>query len=219
MRTLSARILLGFVALTITFGIFATNIVWNLREVEDEASLILRGYVPLALAAASLKLEQENLRNYLEQGISDADKASDVVNHVTALRKKRDKALEQFLTGGPALGALVTSDGAAAAEVARHLPLTTQDAATLKQLHDEVNPQYPVVLAAPPLHAPPAKPDGTPPAAYDAPDPQQQRAYDTLLQVRELESKIAKRVASIQNRAYTRAQTNKDWLANNERKI
>src|SRR5262252_4363259 len=124
MRTLSARILLGFLALTITFGVFATNLVWNLREVEDEASLILRGYVPLALAAAGLKLEEENLRNYLDQGISEAEKPSDVVNRLATLRAKRDKALNQFLTGGPALGALVTSDGPAAAEVERHLPQT-----------------------------------------------------------------------------------------------
>ena len=40
MRTLSARILLGFIALTITFGVFAATIVVNLREVEDEASLM-----------------------------------------------------------------------------------------------------------------------------------------------------------------------------------
>lgn len=219
MRTLSARILLGFVALTITFGIFATTIVWNLREVEDEASLILKGYVPLALVAASLKLEEENLRNYLEQGISDSEKASDVVNHITALRNKRDKALNQFLNGGPALGALVTSDGRAAEEVARLLPLTTKDAAGLKQLHNEVDPLYHVVLATPPLHAPAAKPDGAPPPSYDAPDPQHQRAYDTLLQIRDRESQIAQLVASIQSRAFTRAQTNKDWLANNERTI
>src|SRR5258708_7512400 len=35
MRTLSARILLGFIALTFTFGSFAATILWNLREVEE----------------------------------------------------------------------------------------------------------------------------------------------------------------------------------------
>jgi len=42
MRTLSARILLGFIALTIAFSVFAATIIVNLREVEDQASLILR---------------------------------------------------------------------------------------------------------------------------------------------------------------------------------
>src|SRR5262249_6462617 len=139
MRTLSARILLGFLALTITFGVFATTIVWNLREIEDEASLILRGYVPLALAAAILKQHEEDLRSYLDQGISDANRPLDITLTVTSLRKRRDKAVNQFLSGGGALGSLVTSDGAAAAEVRLRLPATSKDAALLKQQVDAVD--------------------------------------------------------------------------------
>src|SRR5215510_14959369 len=111
MRTLSFRILLGFALLTGAFGGFATIVVWNLREVEDEASLILRGYVPLALAAASLKQQQEVLRSYLEQGITDANRPSDITRAIKTLRSQRDQAVNQILTGGPALGSLVTSDG------------------------------------------------------------------------------------------------------------
>jgi len=71
MRTLSARILLGFIALTITFGVFAVTIIVNLREIEDQASLVLRGYVPLAIASSDLAQRQDDLKVYLEQGISD----------------------------------------------------------------------------------------------------------------------------------------------------
>jgi signal transduction histidine kinase len=218
MRTLSARILLGFLALTITFGVFATTIVWNLREVEDEASLILRGYVPLALAAASLKQQQEDLRSYLEQGITDANRAADIARVLKALRGRRDQAVNQILTGGPTLSSLVTSDGAAAAELAGHLPATAEDAAQLKQLVDAVDPLYRALLAAPPLHMP-NKTDAGFQAAYEALDPPHRKAYDALVSLRDSERAIGGLVAEIQRRSYKRAQTDKDWLANNERTI
>src|ERR1044071_3070459 len=218
MRTLSARILLGFLALTITFGVFATTIVWNLREVEDEASLILRGYVPLALAAASLKQQQEDLRSYLEQGITDANRAADIARVLKALRGRRDQAVNQILTGGPTLSSLVTSDGAAAAELAGHLPATAEDAAQLKQLVDAVDPLYRALFAAPPLHMP-NKTDAGFQAAYEALDPPHRKAYDALVSLRDSERAIGGLVAEIQRRSYKRAQTDKDWLANNERTI
>ena len=218
MRTLSARILLGFLALTITFGVFATTIVWNLREVEDEASLILRGYVPLALAAATLKQHEEDLRGYLDQGIGDASRPIDITHTVTSLRSRRDKAANQFLIGGPALGALVTSDGAAAADVKALLPATSQDAEKLKQQIDAVDPLYRTLLAAPPLHIP-NKTDASFQATYDALDPPHRQAYDALVALRDHERSIASLVAGIQSRSYARAQRDKDLLANNERTI
>ena len=218
MRTLSARILLGFVGLTITFSAFATNLVWNLREIEDEASLILRGYVPLALAAASLKQRTEDLRSYLDQGITDANRPHEMTMAVTLLRGRRDQALNQILTGGPALGSLVNSDGAAAAELQRLLPATAKDAVDLKRQVDAVEPLYRTLLAAPPLHVP-AKTDPNFQSVYDALDPDHRRACDALLQLRDQERAISGLVGGIQNRSYMRAQRNKDWLADNERAI
>src|ERR1041384_885641 len=113
MRTLSARILLGLIALTLTFGVFAATIVWNLREVEDEASLILRGYVPLAINSGALARVQEDLKSYLDQGIADTNRPSDIANTVTRLQKNRDQALEEIVKNLNTLGTLVTSDGQA----------------------------------------------------------------------------------------------------------
>ena len=68
MRTLSARILLGFAALTITFGVITATIVNYMHQVEDQVVLIDKGYVPLALESKDLKSRQDDLRKYLETG-------------------------------------------------------------------------------------------------------------------------------------------------------
>src|SRR5215813_8058757 len=97
MRTLSARILLGFIALTITFGVFAATIIVNLREVEDQAELILHGYVPLAQASNDLDRQEGYLKAYLDQGIGDATRAREVVATITQLRSNRDKPLTEIV--------------------------------------------------------------------------------------------------------------------------
>lgn len=218
MRTLSARILLGFIALTLTFGAFAATIVWNLREVEDEASLILRGYVPLALASANLAQREDDLRGYLDQGILDATRQSDVTRAITSWRKKRDQALGQVRNVVSNLGSLVNSDGPAASEVAKHLPATSQQVGELVQQVDRVEPLYATLLAAPPLRVP-SRSDPSFQAAYDGLDPPHKSAYDALQKLRDAERGISGIVTMIQNRLQSRAVRNKDWLADNERTI
>lgn len=219
MRTLSARILLGFIALTLTFGVFAATIVWNLREVEDEASLILRGYVPLALASASLAQREDDLRGYLDQGILDATRQSDVTRAVTSWRKKRDQALSQIRNVVPNLGSLVnSSDGQAASEIAKHLPATSQQVGELVQQVDRVEPLYAILLAAPPLRVP-SRTDPSFPAAYDALDPAHKAAYDALQKLRDAERSISGIVTMIHDRSQSRAVRTKDWLADHERTI
>lgn len=218
MRTLSARILLGFVALTLTFGAFATTIVWNLREVEDEASLILKGYVPLALASANLAQREDDLRGYLDQGILDATRQSDVTRAITSWRKKRDQALGEIRKVMLSLGSLVNSDGPAASEVARHFPATSQQVGDLVQQVDRVEPLYATLLAAPPLRVP-SRSDPSFQATYDALDPPHKSAYDALQKLRDAERGISGIVTMIQNRLQSRAVRDKDWLADNERTI
>ena len=133
MRTLSARILLGFIALTVTFVIFTGTMVLNLREVEDQASLILRGYFPLALKSSDLARSQEELKGYLEQGLQEAVRPAQITRTVERLRLSRDQALDEIIytVGGPR--ALIDSEGPAASEVARQLPKTMQMIKELKQ--------------------------------------------------------------------------------------
>src|SRR5262245_31181341 len=96
MRTLSARILLGFAVLTITFGVITSNMVWHLSQIEDQANLILRGYVPLALAAADLARRQEDIKNYLDQGLPDATNDREVGRWLARFRTSRDKLLSDM---------------------------------------------------------------------------------------------------------------------------
>lgn len=218
MRTLSARILLGFIALTITFGVFAATIVVNLREIEDQASLILRGYVPLALASGDLAHSQEDLKSYLETGIFYAARPGDVTKTITNLHNSRDSALGEIVDKLDGLGGLLKSNGQAAAEVARQLPTTAPIVEELKRAVAETAPLYTQVLAAPPIHVP-SKADPGFQAIYDALDLPHKIAYDALQQLREAERHILRKATDLKIRQSSRTVTTKDWLADNERTI
>jgi signal transduction histidine kinase len=217
MRTLSARILLGFIALTLTFGVFAATLVVNLREIEDQASLILRGYVPLALASGDLAHSQEDLKKYLETGIQDTRRTGDVAKTIASLRARRDRELNEIVKKLDSLGGLLNSNGQAAAEVARQLPKTAPIVDKLKRAVAETAPLY-QILAAPPLHVP-NKSDPDFQVIYDALDPPHKLAYDTLQQLREAELGIWRNATDLKDIQSSRTATTKDWLADNERTI
>jgi two-component system NtrC family sensor kinase len=222
MRTLSARILLGFVALTLTFAIFAATIVLNLREVEDEASLILRGYVPLAMKASDLALRQGDLKSYLEQGIGDALRP-DVARTLTNLRNKRDKALDDIIDTVAGLSAL----GPAASEVIQRVQQTTELVDELKRDIRAQAPLYEALLAAPPGRVPnKADPDFQ--AFDEGLDAARKRAYDALQRLRASDHRpddfhnevdISRNVASLKDFQTRRMARTKDWLADNEATI
>jgi two-component system, NtrC family, sensor kinase len=218
MRTLSARILLGFIALTITFGVFAVTIVVNLREVEDEASLILRGYVPLALSSGDLAHWQEDLRSYLDSGIQDAARPAEIARALARLRSNRDRALGEIIKTVEGLRSLVNSDGQAASEVSKQLPVTAPIVDDLKRKVPELEPLYAAVLAAPPLRVP-NKSDPGFQAAYDALDRPHKAAYDALQRLREEELGILRSASDLKNLQSKRTTRTKDWLADNERTI
>ncbi|MGE0551373.1 MAG: ATP-binding protein [Kofleriaceae bacterium] len=66
MRTLSARILLGFAALTVTFAVVTATVAFNMGLVQDQVQLITNGYYKLALTAGKLRLQQEQLQDHVE---------------------------------------------------------------------------------------------------------------------------------------------------------
>jgi two-component system NtrC family sensor kinase len=218
MRTLSARILIGFIALTLTFGVFAATIVRNLREVEDEASLILRGYVPLAMVSADLQRRQEDLKTYLDSGIQDAVRAGEITRSINSLRGSRDRALGEIVKTLDGLGGLTNTDGQAAFEVSKQLPKTAPLVDDLKREVKDAEAQYMLVLAAPPLRMP-GKADLTFQAAYDALDAPHKAAYDALQRARELELDVLRKATDLKNAQSRHTTETKDWLANNERTI
>lgn len=71
MRTLSARILLGFAVLTVTFGVITATIVYNMAVVEDQIRVVRQAYVPLALYSKDLAQRSEDLKAFVDEGFSD----------------------------------------------------------------------------------------------------------------------------------------------------
>lgn len=218
MRTLSARILLGFIALMIAFSVFAATIIVNLREIEDQASLILRGYVPLAMASSDLARQQEYLKTYLDQGIMDATRAREVVATITRLQSNRESPLNEIVNKIDSLDRLASSDGQAAAEGASQFQMTGPIVEELKQAVSDVAPLYRILLAAPPLRVP-SRTDPSFQAAFDALDAEHKAAYEALLALREQEKQISSKVTRIKSNFERRTMRTKDWLADNERTI
>jgi two-component system NtrC family sensor kinase len=226
MRTLSARILLGLVALTITFGVFVGTIVVNLREVEDQASLVLGGYVPLAMVSSDLAQRHSDLQAYLDQGIFDANQPNEVAAAIQNLRLKRELALKEIIKTLNGIGERINSNGQAASEVSRQLPLTVPMVNDIKQRIADTAPLYDSLTAAPLLHLPKPlqiKADPGWQAAYDALDPAHKTgydaAYDTLQRLRDAERPTGKTVSDVRDNWQRRMMRTKDWLAVNERTI
>lgn len=96
MRTLSARILLGFAALTITFGVITATVVVNMRQVEDQVTLIGKGYVPLALESKDLARRQDELHTYVENRVQEDESNERVKGELARLRGNRDKRVREI---------------------------------------------------------------------------------------------------------------------------
>jgi signal transduction histidine kinase len=221
MRTLSARILLGFVALTIAFAVFVATIVVNLHEINDEASLILDGYVPILMASNDLAQYQRDLKNLLEQGIDDT-KPVELKKSISSLRTKSDNALKTIGDKFSELPALVRS-GPAATEVADMVSNTepTSTASTIAQLQqalDDSAPLYNTLLAALPFRAP-AKSDPGFQAYCDALDPPRKAACDALQRLRDSNEAIGRLVETLRDPWTKRMRLAKGWLAGNEQTI
>jgi signal transduction histidine kinase len=204
--------------LTIAFGVFAVTMVLNLREVEDQASLILRGYLPLTIVSSDLAQRQEDLKGYLDQGILDASRPADVTSSVRRLRNKRDQARAEIASLLGDLRKLTGADGPAASEVARVLPKTTQDVDELSQLVDRAAPNYALLLASPPLPIP-NKSDPAFQATFDALSPLHKQAYNALQSVREAEKQISYAVDNVHQYWKRKTTRTKDLLADNERTV
>ncbi len=90
MRTLSARILLGFTALTVAFGVITATVVVNMQKVEDQILIVSAAYVPLALTSKDLALHQRDLKAFVDEGFEDAP-------GLTRARLHRDQSLTRTL--------------------------------------------------------------------------------------------------------------------------
>lgn len=69
MRTLSARILLGFAVLVAAFVAITVNILVNMSRVQESIRNLREGHLPLAFIAKELASREADLESYLEDGI------------------------------------------------------------------------------------------------------------------------------------------------------
>jgi signal transduction histidine kinase len=144
MRTLSARILLGFAALTIMFGAITVAVVLNMEQVEDEIHVIGYGYMPLALITKDLALRQDDLRQYLDQGFLAETVPRTAGANLQRLRTARGNALKATLDILDHLSGVPD----------RHRREMTEKRTRLETLEAEVdatNADYATLIAAPPV--------------------------------------------------------------------
>lgn len=144
MRTLSARILVGFAVLILTFGVTTSLVVVYMDQVGDEIRMIRTGFLPLALFSTALVRRQEDLSSYLAEELKDESKASYAVRNLTKYHERRAKALE---------GVLNTMDGLRdiPERHTRRISETKDRLELLKQAVDATAPLYAQLLKEPPL--------------------------------------------------------------------
>jgi two-component system NtrC family sensor kinase len=171
MRTLSARILVGFAALTITFGALVGNVVFNMSAVEDQMLLLGQGYVPLALATKDLARRQDDLRNYLEERLEDESNAQVARLAMTRARDGRDAALKVARRILDSLDNMIEVDP-------NQFLVTRPKIEALERAVAGLAPLYDQVLAAPPL------------GAVESLDAKQKLGYEALQKLRNDERKL-----------------------------
>jgi signal transduction histidine kinase len=145
MRTLSARILLGFAVLTITFGVLAATLVRNMILVEDQSILIGQGYMPAALSSKDFQRYQEDLMAFLEKNDRLSD---DARTRITKLRQRRDQPVGEIRSVLDRLGKKIEVDP-------RWFRVTQPKIELVERRLGVVAPLYEQLLAAPPPGADP----------------------------------------------------------------
>ena len=94
MRTLSARILLGFALLSVAFGFITGTVLRTLADVEEQARVIAKGYLPIAFATKNFALRQEDLRG----SINDEPSALSANITLRPARERRNASLKKLQT-------------------------------------------------------------------------------------------------------------------------
>ncbi|MEZ4366671.1 MAG: ATP-binding protein [Kofleriaceae bacterium] len=154
LRTLSARILLGFAALIVTFGITTVLIVRYMDDVGVEIGVIRTGYLRLALTTKDLARKQDDLRSYVADELAGDASPRRVELRLRSLRGARDRLLAEAAT-------IVGELGSVPARHARRIDRTREQVDALRLAVEALAPRYQALLTSPPLDgvAGPAAPD------------------------------------------------------------
>src|SRR5438552_146949 len=95
LRTLSARVVLGFAVLIVAFGVTTAFIVNYMDQVVDEISVIRTGYLNLAFRSKELDRHQADLDAYLDDLVNELG-AKRVEYRMNNLRLGRAKMMREI---------------------------------------------------------------------------------------------------------------------------
>lgn len=138
MRTLSARILLGFAVLTVTFGVITATIVFNMQVVEDQLQVVRRAYVPLALSSKDLSQREGDLAAYIDEQFAGMPSLQSAWQQLKNARERRNLSLTALKKGTANLGEIAGND---AKEFSKEVEAMASGAAAL-------DPEYDAIRAA-----------------------------------------------------------------------
>jgi signal transduction histidine kinase len=144
LRTLSARVLLGFALLIVAFGVTTAFIVAYMDQVVDEISVIRTRYLTLAFRTRELAREQDEIIQYLDDLSNElTPKRVELrINYFKAARRKMLSDIDNVLGGlrdvkGPWHRANYDEARGEVAAIEKDIP--------------QLDPMYKVLVAAPPL--------------------------------------------------------------------
>ena len=182
--TLSARIILGFAVLIVTYGVISANTMFNMDRLYREVRTIRGGYLGLALESIHLAERQKALLDYLKDELSDEARVHNVRGRIRSARAIRTKDLREIEQLASQVTGLPDYHRRAFAE-------TTKQVEQVREMVDETDEHYERLLAAPPIAVPPR--ERVDPAAA-------QRAIESLTWLQAHEARINRKVQDLRTR-------------------
>jgi signal transduction histidine kinase len=171
LRTLSARIVLGFVVLIATFGATSAWIVTYMDLMSSEISVIRTGYLRLALTTKDLESRQKLQWQYLKEELPSEGSPKAVERRLRNMRTARDKTLNDLEQTLATMRDLPRGH-------ARQVEKTARSVTRIREAIASTDPLYAAMLLAPPIdRVKPATP-GVDPAVLEAAT----RAYQRLIE-------------------------------------
>ena len=144
LRTLSARILIGFAVLIATFGATSAWIVTYMDDIGSEIAVIRTGYLKLALTTKDLSARQQLLFQYLKEELTGEGTPKAVERRLRNMRTTRDKTLAD-------LEATLASMADLPRGHAPRVRKVTEQVSAIRASLAALAPVYDTMLAAPPI--------------------------------------------------------------------
>ncbi|ACY19284.1 sensor histidine kinase [Haliangium ochraceum] len=178
LRSLSGRILLGFLILTLTFATISASIVLNMVLLGGQIRLIRTGYLPLALETKNLDEKQDILWSYLSDELPGETAPARAERRLVRHTRERAKSLRDTEKVLDELGELSTG-------LERRITETRRQVARIGDTASALEDDYRLLQTVPPLDSMAVMRDRSP-----AETAEYERSRDTLEAVIARESEL-----------------------------